>query len=184
MKETSKAMLRRWSDMSFPWAKIFRDDILDVGSGDDPLPGATPFDLPDGGGDDLTKFFPRNSFATIHGSQVLEHAADPRVMLQSWLDVVRPGGHIVVSIPDWELYEKQVWPSRFNHGHRSTWSTAIHKTPALIHCLLPQWLYQFPADVLLCRLIDTSDPALPPTIDQTYPEDGAEVFIEFVLRKL
>ena len=53
---------------------------------------------------------------------------------------------------------------------------------------LPEWLNQFlntdkPCELLLCRLIDTSDHSVGPEIDQTLPTDGAEVFIEFVLRR-
>src|SRR5215831_7902394 len=106
----------------FPWRDIFKGDMLDVGSGDDPLPCATAFDLPDGGGDHLRKFFPENKFDLIHGSQVLEHALAPHLMLESWIACLKPGGCIVATVPDWVLYEKTVWPSKFNTGHRSTWS--------------------------------------------------------------
>ncbi len=192
MKETSKAQRRRCRESSeglFDWDKIFKGEILDVGSGDDPLPGAIPFNLPDGGGDDLTKYFPFTKFDVIHGSQVLEHAIDPVDMLRSWLACLKPGGYIVATIPDYELYEKSMFPSRWNQGHRSTWSMTVEIEPAQryatdYHIKLPEWLNQFGCEILLCRLIDTSDHSLPDDVDQTFPEDGAEVFIEFVLKKL
>jgi SAM-dependent methyltransferase len=185
MKETSKAQRRRCKETSeggFDWGKIFTGEMLDVGSGDDPLPGAIPFNLPDGAGDDLTKFFPFTKFDVIHGSNVLEHALSPEVMLQSWLDCLKLGGYIVATVPDYELYEKSIWPSRFNAGHQSTWSMTVTKSESPIH-KLPEWLLQFVVDILLCRLIDTSDHKLPYDLDQTFPADGAEVFIEMVLRK-
>jgi len=168
--------------------------MLDVGSGDDPLPGAAAFDLPDGGGDDLCKFFPDRAFDLIHGSQVLEHAFAPHLMLQSWIGCLKPGGYIVATVPDWVLYEKMVWPSIFNPGHRSTWSLdqpCRTVSPHLgFHIKLPEWLNQFlntgkPCEVLLCRRIDTNyDYSLGPHVDQTYDSSkGVECFIEFVLRR-
>lgn len=188
-KETSKAMKRRWAEHDaggFPWREIFAGDGLDVGSGDDPLTCARAFDLPDGGGDDLTDFFPPGTqFDWIHGSQVLEHMLDPVQAFYSWLAMLKPGGHIIATVPDWELYEKQTWPSKWNAGHRSTWSMGVRDTPAPIHCYLPHWLYKFHAEQILCRVIDNNfDYGLIPEIDQTLdPEKGVEAFIEFVLRK-
>ncbi len=192
-RETSKAMKRRLYENDFPWSDIFTGEVLDVGSGDDPLRpsmGFTvyPFDLPDGGGDVLTDFFITRRFDCIHGSNVLEHALIPSVMLKSWIACLKPGGYIVATVPDWKLYEKETWPSKWNAGHRSTWSLDVEKTPAPIHCKLPEWLNQFlnterPCEILLCRLIDTSDHSLSDDVDQTLPPDGAEVFLEFVLKR-
>jgi len=181
----------------FPWRDIFKGDLLDVGSGDDPLPGATAFDLADGSGDDLRrflKFFPVRRFDLIHGSQVLEHALAPHLMLQSWIACLKPGGYIVATVPDWVLYEKMVWPSKCNVAHKSTWSLdqpCRTVSPHLgFHIKLPEWLNQFlntdkPCELLLCRLVATNyDYSLGPNVDQTYdPSKGVECFIEFVLRR-
>lgn len=187
MKESSKATRRRMADTTFPWHQIFQGWILDVGSGDDPLqlPQTIHFDLPDGGGDELTKFFPPESFHVVTGSQVLEHMGNPVVALNSWLQVVKPGGCIVASVPSWELYEKRVWPSRYNAGHISTWSLHVNNTPAQVHCKLPEWLAQFPAKVLRCVEIDTNyDHSAPITLDQTFdPSKNVEAFLEFILQK-
>ncbi len=191
MKETSKAQRRRCKETSegkFDWDKIFKGDGIDVGSGDDPLPNALAFDLPDGGGDDLTKFFSRGNYDYIHASNVLEHAISPEVMLRSWIECLKPGGYIVATVPDWELYEKKIWPSKWNAGHRSIWTMSIAFASALviptIVIKLPNWLNQFGCEILLCRLIDTSDHSLPKDVDQTLDADkGVECFIEFVLQK-
>ena len=45
VKETTKAMGRRLTEADsggFPWPDIFKGDMLDVGSGDDPLNNRTP----------------------------------------------------------------------------------------------------------------------------------------------
>lgn len=202
MKETSKAMQRRWAEHDaggpIPWRDFFKGEGLDVGSGDDPLTCAQPFDLPDGGGDDLRKFFiPGTEFDWIHGSQVLEHALDPVVMLRSWIELLRPKGYIIATVPDFELYEHCIFPSKWNAGHRSTWSMTIWDARdrsssefmaghlRYIHCKLPEWLRQFGLDIICCRLINRNyDYSLGPDVDQTLdPEKQCECFIEFVLRK-
>jgi SAM-dependent methyltransferase len=194
MKECTKAMRRRFQEHragGFPWRDIFKGDMIDIGSGDDPLPFATSFNLPDGAGDSLLDVFPDRKFDLVHGSQVLEHAISPEVMLRSWIQCLKPGGHVVATVPDWELYEKETWPSKFNSGHRSVWTmnggvpvfNAMQAGVTRI-CILPAWLEKFDADILLCRLVDTNyDYNAKPELDQTYdPENGVECFLEFVLR--
>jgi len=222
MKETSKAMRRRArevlvNDEGLRWSHIFKGHGIDVGSGGDPLTpvsgqkvwtrmlaragiswGRMQFtcqhlDVPEGGGDDVTQFVGSNEqFDFVHGSQVLEHAIDPAVMLRSWLKVLRPGGYIVATVPDYELYEGCVWPSRWNGAHRSTWSLRIEKTSAKIHCKLPEWLnreignpFGSEFDLKLCRLVDTNyDYRVGTTLDQTLdPDKGVEAFIEFIMKK-
>lgn len=196
MNETTKAMRRRNADMSFPWNQIFQGALLDVGSGDDPLdlPNCIHLDLPDRGGDNLGKFYPAETFHCIHGSQVLEHMLDPVVALKSWIKCLRPGGYIVATVPDFELYEHCIFPSKFNDGHCSTWSLTIPNpipkqillTPkGHIHCKLPEWLDQFQAKVLRCVLIDSNyDYSIRPPIDQTFDASkNVEAFLEMVLQK-
>jgi SAM-dependent methyltransferase len=209
MKETSKAMRRRVAELKFgqfQWDDVFKGHGVDVGSGDDSLRDckyvisdsdkALSHDLPDGGGDFITAFFKEQEFDFIHASQVLEHALNPVRMLFSWLKCLKPGGYIVATVPDWKLYEKCVWPSQWNAGHRSTWSLdspvwAItgydpEKNASRIHCKLPEWLEQFNScEVLLCRLVDTNyDYTLGPDVDQTFDADqNVECFIEFVLKR-
>ena len=39
--------------------------------------------------------------------------------------MVKPGGHLIITVPDEDLYEKGFWPSRFNPSHK--WSFTICK---------------------------------------------------------
>lgn len=190
MREASKAMRRRMADTSFPWREIFKGQVLDVGSGDDGIKidaCVTYFDQPDGSGDDITKFFPYDSgfYDTLHSSNCLEHMSDPVVALKSWIKLVKVRGHIVFTVPDFILYEKLRFPSRWNAGHCSTWSLTHKGSPAgRMHCKLPEWLDQFNATVLRCALVDTNfNYSLGPEVDQTFRyEDGVETFCEVVLR--
>lgn len=210
MRETSKAMTRRAREGAleekpnglspFFWDRVFIGNGLDVGSGDDPLrlehlpfypdtvvPTVTHLDLPDGAGDDVTQFVGSNEkFDFVHGSNVCEHFLNPVEAVRSWLKVLKVGGHIVFTVPDFRTYEGLIWPSRWNAGHRSTWSLDIEQSPAPIHCKLPEWMEQFQADVLLCRLVTTNYDVSknPAEIDQTLRyEDGVECFLEVVARK-
>ena len=192
MHETSKASKRRLADTNFDWKSVFKGKGLDVGSGDDPLqiPSCIPFDLPDGGGDDITRFFPYNEFDFIHGSQVLEHAISPNVMLRTWLDALKPKGFIIATVPDWVLYEGRVWPSQWNQGHTHAWTLDFlelgdERASRVPLVLVPSFLECFDVNVLRCELIDTNyNYDVGANKDQTLdPDKGVEAFIEFVLQK-
>lgn len=190
-QETSKSMRRRRRENAegvFPWQSILQGRMLDVGAGDDPLPfdDCIAFDKKDGNAETLSKYFDPASFDALHGSQCLEHMADPSAALADWITLVKPGGHIVQTVPSWELYEGMRWPSVTNPDHKSTWSLWQKDSPAPTHCLLPAWLDQFGCAVLRCELIDTNyNYKIGTKKDQTWIEaDGVECWIEFVLRKL
>jgi SAM-dependent methyltransferase len=65
------------------------------------------------------------SFDFLYSSHCLEHLRDPVEALNNWVRIVKPGGHLVVQVPDEDLYEQGVWPSRFNGDHKLTFT--IHK---------------------------------------------------------
>ena len=190
MKETSKAMRRRWVEDAkglFPWKEIFKGKGIDVGAGDDPLPfeDCIAFDQKDGDANKLDTYFKEGQFDYVHGSQVIEHLVDPVIGLNSWLKTVKKGGYVVASMPCFTLYEGMIWPSRYNPDHRSSWSMWLKDSPAPIHCLLPDWLNQFPVEILLCRLVDTNyNYKIGTSKDQTFVADeGVECWNEFCIRK-
>jgi SAM-dependent methyltransferase len=187
MKETTKAHPRRRSNWAFV-NRYFVGSGLDVGSGDDPLKAAdwpnvtavTLHDLPDGSSERLE--FTDAAFGFVHASNVLEHMADPAAALAEWVRVCRLGGHLIFTVPDFDLYEQGVWPSRWNQGHRH-WFT-VEKILALIDTLNggPRKGVDEPAvDIKKIELIDTRNDYTLVGVDQTFPEDGAEAFIEVIL---
>ena len=131
MRESTKAYLRRRSDPF--WNEVFVGDGLDVGSGDDPFrkewfPGVRSmrtFDLEDGDAQYLARKFPAGSFDFVHSSNCLEHMAGVWEALLGWLHVLKPGGHLVFTVPDEDLYEQGVFPSRWNPDHK--WTFALNK---------------------------------------------------------
>ncbi|MBV5346213.1 MAG: methyltransferase domain-containing protein, partial [Rhodoferax sp.] len=61
----------------------------------------------------------------VHSSHCLEHMRDVREALKNWIRIVKPGGFLILTVPDEDLYEQGQWPSRFNTDHK--WSFTIHK---------------------------------------------------------
>jgi hypothetical protein len=126
MKECGKAVFRRLFEPSFA-ARYFVGRGLDVGSGDDPLSSYAQFfprisevaswDVEQGDAQFL-QGVPDEHYDFVHSSHCLEHMADPAMALASWFRVVRPGGHLVVVVPDEDLYEQAQWPSTFNGDHK------------------------------------------------------------------
>lgn len=175
MRETTKAHARRRAQWAFEY-RWFVGEGLDVGSGDDPLraadwPGVTAvtaYDLPDGSTEILP--FADAAFDFVHASNVLEHMARPAAALLQWQRVVRPGGHVIFTVPDFTLYEGRTWPSRWNKGHRHWFDYGRL-------CELLGGL-----DVRKIELVDTRYNYNLRGVDQTWPADGAEAFWEVVIR--
>ncbi len=127
---TSISVLRRVHDSRFA-TRYFVGAGLDVGGGRDslaplreffPLIGSLfVYDASHGDAQDLANL-PDESFDFLYSSHCLEHLRDPRVALRNWLRVVKPGGYLVIQVPDEDLYEQGHWPSRFNSDHKLTFT--------------------------------------------------------------
>lgn len=129
MGGTSLALDRRRRNAPL-FSRVFVGDALDVGGAPDPLrpDPAWPrlrdvlvLDLPDDG-HDLSRF-PDHRFDVVYSSHTLEHMAEPYRALGEWWRVLKPGGHIVLVVPDETLYEHDVWPSVMNSGHLHHFTT-------------------------------------------------------------
>lgn len=128
MREQSKAAKRRHSDGAF-LSRYFVGDGIDIGGAPDPLAqyiGVFPllksvrtWDVTDGDAE-LMEDVIDNTYDFIHASHCLEHMRDVRRALSNWARIARPGGYLVISVPDEDLYEQGHWPSRFNRDHK--WS--------------------------------------------------------------
>jgi SAM-dependent methyltransferase len=120
MNESSKTRLH----LAPAEQALLRGRVLDIGAGDDPVtPAAVVFDLSQGDANHITAFEPA-SFDSVYSSHCLEHMHDPVASLQNWWSLVRPGGHLILVVPDEDLYEQGIFPSRFNGDHKSTFTIA------------------------------------------------------------
>ena len=116
--ETSKAHARRVREGFFD--KYCQGQGLDIGQGGDPVvAGVRGWDIVDGDAQYLQGVGDR-SFDFVYASHILEHMRDPGKALLNWWRVLKPGGFLIVAVPDRDLYEgKQRLPSVRNPDHKS-----------------------------------------------------------------
>jgi SAM-dependent methyltransferase len=102
--------------------------VLDIGAGNDPVtPDAVRFDRADGDANFITAF-PPASFDCVYSSHCLEHMHEPARSLANWWSLVKPGGTLFLIVPDEDLYEQGVFPSRFNGDHKHTFTIGKKKS--------------------------------------------------------
>lgn len=118
MDETSKSK-QHWGRLE--WS-VLEGKGIDIGCGPDPItPAARAFDVQDGDANVITRHV-HEQFDFVYSSHCLEHMHDPRAALREWWQLVRPGGHLFFIVPDEDLYEQGVFPSRFNPDHKATFT--------------------------------------------------------------
>jgi SAM-dependent methyltransferase len=192
--ECGKSMLRRLHSPLFH-QRVFVGRGLDIGSGDDSLamyaylfPRITAVDGWDkiNGDAQTLPGIDMDTYDFVHASHCLEHLDLPGAALSRWCAVLKPGGHLVVTVPDAHLYEHDVWPSLFNAEHKHAFTLDISRTASQKHIVnVPEMLYFLnpPVHVVRVELIEaTFDARKAPTIDQTLGH-VAECCIEFIVRK-
>jgi SAM-dependent methyltransferase len=95
---------------------------IDIGCGPDPVtPEARPFDKQHGDANVASQHV-QEQFDFVYSSHCLEHMHDPRMTILDWWKLVKPGGYLFVLVPDEDLYEQGVFPSRFNDDHKATFT--------------------------------------------------------------
>jgi SAM-dependent methyltransferase len=95
---------------------------IDIGCGPDPVtPTARGFDITDGDANVITRHV-SETFDFVFSSHCLEHMHDPFAAIGEWWQLVKPGGYLFVLVPDEDLYEQGVFPSRFNPDHKATFT--------------------------------------------------------------
>jgi SAM-dependent methyltransferase len=192
MKECSKSIMRRLAEPNFI-NRYFRGEGIDVGGAPDPLAlyvelfplmrGVRVWDIKDGDGQTLTSV-PDEHYEFVHSSHCLEHLHDPQEGLRNWFRVLKPGGHLIVTVPDEDLYEQGQFPSTYNADHKWTftifktdsWSNKSRNLTDLIAALGPA------ADVQKLHLLNATYRYALPRFDQTLTPIG-ECGIEFIVRK-
>lgn len=192
MHESSKSIMRRLHDSRFA-TRYFVGEGIDIGAGPDAIgqyvelfPGmrsCRAWDKPDGDAQLLVGIADA-SLDFVHSSHCLEHMRDPHEALSHWLRVLKPGGHLVVTIPEEDMYEQGVFPSTFNSDHR--WTFTIHKpsswSPKSVN--LTELLSRFTATAEILRIekLDATFRYRTWRFDQTLTPIG-ECSIEFIMRK-
>lgn len=191
--ECRKANQRRLHEPAFH-QRFFVGEGIDVGAGDDSL-GRYAFAFPrishvcdwnhsNGDGTDL-QGLAENAYDFLHSSHSLEHMRDPYVALARWIQVVKPNGHLIITVPDFGLYEHSRWPSD-NHEHTHAFTLGATEHPWLINVLhLVTRFSDVAHPIKIERQEYAFDFSAEPYLDQTCFGSGAsESAIEIVLRKL
>lgn len=178
--ESSAAYPRRLAEGYFQ--TVFVGEGIDIGCGADPVTrDCLRWDLEQGDAQTLPGVPPEH-FDWVYSSHCLEDLPNPWIAIQRWWEVLRPGGRLLVVVPDEDLYEQGCWPSRFNAGHR--WTFTIHKTrswsPVSIN--LTELVATLPEhEVRWLRLCDRGYDYSPGIWDRT---DGrTEAHLEALVRK-
>ena len=195
MNEQTKASWRRRADPDF-LERFFVGRGLDLGPGKDGLVHNKVFpliesvdemDLEDGDAQELTwtggRAVADGEYDFVHASHALEHLRDPEATLFRWIDAVRSGGHVIITVPDEDLYEQGHWPSKFSGEH--LWSFTICKSRSE----MPKSMNVLDLAKLVCRRASLERVILlrqhwRPDIDTDQTMGPAECAIEFVLRRL
>lgn len=193
MFETSKSLIRRSYDKRYATRWLVGDGI-DIGSGNDPLSRYTSlfplmkdvrsWDMIDGDAMEMDGVAD-DAYDFVHSSHCLEHLEDPAVAINHWVRICRPGGHLIILVPDEDLYEQGVWPSTFNRDHK--WSFTIGKEkswcPRSVNVIeLLQEVWDAVA-IQKIELLDNGFDYAAPRVDQTTSLLG-ESAIEIVMRRL
>ena len=192
MKETTKSALRRSRDPAFI-TQYFRGNGVDIGAGDNPLSAhqrffpliknVVPWDRPQGDAQTMPGIVAA-TFDFVHSSHCLEHMVDPAQALARWIEIVKPGGYIIITVPDEALYEKMQWPSRFNDDHKFSF-TICEPTKRLPRSINVTELVTSLTHVAACeriQLVREYYDESQPNVDQTAIGE-AECAIEIVLRR-
>lgn len=192
MRECSKSISRRLSDSNFI-RKYFVGRGLDVGGKPDPLalyaslfPGITAlrtWDWEDGDAQYMIDV-EDNSYDFLFASHCLEHLRDPVEGIHNWFRVIRPGGHLIIDVPDEDLYEQGSFPSTFNADHKTSWTVNKEESwsPASVNALDILRTLGSAADIRKIEVIDATFRTSLPRYDQTLTPI-AECAIEMIVRK-
>jgi len=193
MHETLKAMKRRQRDPNFT-SRYFVGHGIDIGSGPDPLghqklydawpmmQACDEWDIEDGDAQ-VMEGVPDATYDFVYSSHTLEHVVEPFATLLRWWQILKPGGHLVVVVPDEDMYERGVWPPHFNTDHKHTFALAKATSWSPVSRNLDDLLRSLGGEVIKIERIEENFVfGAPPEVDQT-SMSIAECCIEAVVRK-
>lgn len=134
----------------------------------------------------LTKEKPRK-YDFCYSSNLLEHVINFQRSLLDFSLITKVGGYVIGCVPDFFLYEKEIWPSLKNSDHISCFSINTDRKIKNHYNLSKTLTYHTNLQITKLELADTlyDYSVIDKNIDQTdnIPH-GAECFIEFVCKVL
>lgn len=127
MNETQKTLSYRKED----YDRWLNGTGLDIGCGRDKLKlegrQILGFDQIGSGADlegdaNILDGVAHESFDFVYSSHCLEHMDQISTTLKMWGQVVKTGGYLYIVVPDYLLYERCQWPSRYNGDHKHSFT--------------------------------------------------------------
>jgi len=183
MKETSKCYELRTQKGYFE--KYFIGDGIDIGGGDDTLRiengSVQRWDKVNGDAQYLNNI-ENESKDFVYSSHCLEHMKDYNIAFDNWKRITKKSGYLVIAVPDYELYEKKILPSKFNPEHK--WAFTLNFPTAGKIINVRTWL-DGQSDIKLETIYLNTEHynfRLPDTVDQTIGKACCQ--IDFVVKKL
>jgi SAM-dependent methyltransferase len=185
-------MKRRQRDPLFT-ARYFVGRGIDIGCGPDPLGrqralGAWPgmascdeWDIEDGDAQ-LMQGVPDESYHFVYSSHTLEHVRDPVETLANWWRILKPGGYLIVAVPDEDMYEQGVWPPTFNTDHKHTFAVGKRRSWSPVSKNVDDLLPALGGEIVKIERVEECFIFGIQRVDQT-SASLAESCIEFVVRK-
>ncbi len=192
MRELSKSIIRRMNSYNFI-SKYFVGKGIDIGGRPDPLAmyvdvfplmkNVKVWDLDDGDAQ-FMESVQENTYDFVCSSHCLEHLQNPAEGLANWVRIVKPGGYVIITVPDEDLYEQGQFPSTFNAGHQYSFTIFKQKSwcEKSINVLDLIKSVSGNAQVEKIELLNSTFRPSLPRYDQTLTPIG-ECAIEIVLRK-
>lgn len=129
-KECSKAAIRRFNNGHFH-NRYFVGNGIDIGAGDDSLVQwlhvfkgikfVKTWDLPEGDAQFMNGI-ENETYDFVTANHCLEHLNDPIEGMLNWLRITKPGGFVIVLVPDFSMYEREIFPSVYNNQHKSAFT--------------------------------------------------------------
>ena len=173
--ETSKCYEKRKRLGHFE--KYLNGKGIDVGFGRDCLSikdnSVIAWDLENGNGEILNGI-DSNSLDFVYSSHFMEHVDNINRTIITSNRVLKTGGILYFTVPDFELYEKRQWPSKFNKFHVRSFSLNIDRSEVNrnnhFHILndLKPLLNKLRFELIECYLEDDNyNKSLDNSIDQT-----------------
>lgn len=173
---------------------------IDVGGGNESLnlyqdyyprmKGCRNWDLKDGDAQ-FMQTIPTDHFDFLHSSHCLEHLNDPYEGFANWLRIVKPGGYLVIAVPDEDMYEQGYYPSQYNLYHQWTFTIAKKQSwsPRSINLLDLLNRHSDHLKIIKIELLDhyysyeTREQAWVPCPPDQTMNRAAESGIEFIVQK-
>lgn len=192
MRECSKSIVRRLHNSNYV-RKYFVGNGVDIGGKPDPLELYVEFfplctsvktwDWEDGDAQ-FMKNVMDNSFDFVFSSHCLEHMVSAEEALGNWIRIAKPGGYLIITVPDEDLYEQGVFPSTQNRDHKWTFTIGKANSWSDKSVSLIRFLNEFVEHVEIVKIeqLNFDYRYDLPRYDRTMTPVG-ECAIEIILRK-